>query len=90
MPLGRVGSRFWPECIPSIFLLSKIMMWRETQRIQFLLERDGPDATKAWVERTLAMYRKAIESPNSHASVSDYRPSFEASIREFEAWLKNS
>jgi hypothetical protein len=63
-------------------------MGQETQRIQFLLERDGPDTTRAWVERTLAIYREAIQSHNHHASLSDYRPSFEASIREFEAWLK--
>lgn len=65
-------------------------MEQETQRIEFLLERDGPKATRAWIERTLAIYREAVESRKSHASLSDYLPSFEASIREFEAWLKNN
>ena len=65
-------------------------MEQEAQRIEFLLERDGPKAARAWIERTLAIYRDAMESPKSHASLSDYLPSFEASIREFEAWLKNN
>ena len=62
----------------------------ETQRIAFLIERDGPKVTRAWIERTLAIYREAVKSPKSHASLPDYLPSFEASIREFEAWLKNN
>lgn len=68
--------------------ISKVSMGQETQRICFLLERDGEEATRAWVERTLAIYRNAIQSPGSHASLADYRPSFEASITEFESWLK--
>ena len=63
-------------------------MGQETQRIRFLVERDGEDAARDWVERTLAIYRNAIQSDGSHASLSDYRSSFEASIREFEAWLE--
>ena len=62
----------------------------ETQRIEFLIERDGPKLTRAWIERTLAIYREAVKSFKSHASLPDYLPSFEASIREFEAWLKNN
>lgn len=63
-------------------------MEQEARRIHFLLERDGEEATRAWVERTLGIYRNAIASSGSHASLGDYRPSFEASIAEFESWLK--
>lgn len=60
----------------------------ERDRIQFLLERDGYEATRAWVERTLTMYREAVQSLGGHAADAAYRPLFERSIREFEEWLR--
>ncbi|MGH8593097.1 MAG: CBS domain-containing protein [Gammaproteobacteria bacterium] len=45
---------------------------------------------RAWVERTLSAYRQAVQSPKSHASKSSYRPLFEASIREFDAWVRRA
>jgi hypothetical protein len=51
-----------------------------------LLRRDGYEATHAWVERTLSIYRAAIV-PGQHGSDPSYRPLFERSILEFEAWL---
>jgi hypothetical protein len=58
----------------------------ETGRIELLLRRDGYDATRAWVERTLDIYRAAT-LPGRHGSDSSYRALFERSISEFEAWL---
>ena len=59
----------------------------ESERIEFLLKRDGPEATRAWVQRTLAIYREALRHPASHTADSIYRPRFEQAIREFEEWL---
>ncbi len=59
----------------------------ELQRIGFLLNRDGPEAARAWVRRTLAIYRKELSDPRSFASDPTYKPRFERSAREFEEWL---
>lgn len=59
----------------------------EMRRIEFLVNRDGPEAARDWVERTLKMYRAAVNDTNSHASNSQYKPLFEASIQVFEKWL---
>lgn len=59
----------------------------EAARIQLLIARDGQKAAEAWVERTLKAYREAVQNPSCHASRPTYRPLFEQSIREFEAWL---
>ncbi|MDH3672750.1 MAG: hypothetical protein OES46_16610 [Gammaproteobacteria bacterium] len=64
-------------------------MESEARRIQFVVERDGLEAACAWVKRTVEIYRRAIVSSNSHAYRADYRPSFEAAIKEFKEWLKN-
>jgi hypothetical protein len=58
----------------------------EKDRIEFLVRRDGAEQARAWVERTLKLYREAIAS-GSHAASNEYRPLFEQSIREFEEWL---
>ncbi len=59
----------------------------ESERIEFLLKRDGLEATRAWVERTVAIYRRALADPRNYASDSSYKPHFERAVREFEAWL---
>lgn len=59
----------------------------EQGRIEFLLRRDGREATRVWVERTLGIYRQALADAGSHARDPVYRPRFEQSVREFEAWL---
>ncbi len=59
----------------------------EYERINFLIRRDGEASARQWVERTLAIYRAAIESPASHASKNEYRLLFKQSIYEFEEWL---
>jgi hypothetical protein len=62
-------------------------MRREAHRIRLLIERDGYQAARDWVLRTLQAYREAVNSPYSHASLGHYRPSFEESIGDFEEWL---
>lgn len=59
----------------------------EFERIRFLLKRDGPAATQAWVKRTLAIYRTELADTGSFAADPTYRPRFETSVREFEQWL---
>jgi hypothetical protein len=59
----------------------------ESERIGFLRERDGLGATRAWVERTLAIYRQALADPRNYASDPSYKPLFERAVREFEEWL---
>lgn len=54
----------------------------ESERIQFLMKRDGPEATRAWVQRTLEIYRQALRNGDSM-----YRARFEQAVREFEEWL---
>lgn len=56
----------------------------ESERIKFLLRRDGYEATRKWVERTLAMYRAELGRQSSYATDSTYRPRFEKAVREFE------
>lgn len=63
-------------------------MTDENTRIRFLVERDGHAAAREWIERTLRIYREAIDSPGSHASAAHYRPRFEDAIAEFEHWLR--
>jgi hypothetical protein len=58
----------------------------EKERIEFLVRRDGIEEARAWVERTLRLYREAIAA-GSHAATKEYRPLFEQSIRDFENWL---
>lgn len=59
----------------------------ESQRIDFLLRRDGYEATRKWVERTIGLYRAEIGPRGSYATDATYRPRFEKAIREFEEWL---
>lgn len=60
----------------------------EYERIHLLVERDGHTAARSWVERTLQVYVDAVASPSSHASITHYRPLFEASIDVFRQWLR--
>lgn len=62
----------------------------EHERIELLLRRDGRAATREWVERTRRLYAEAIESSHSHASLPQYKPEFEASIRVFDTWLASN
>lgn len=59
----------------------------ESERIGFLLRRDGYEATRKWVERTIGLYRAEIGPHGSYATDATYRPRFEKAIREFESWL---
>ncbi len=53
----------------------------ESERIQFLMKRDGPEATRAWVQRTLEIYRQALHGDSM------YRTRFGQAVQEFEEWL---
>ena len=59
----------------------------ESERIEFLLERDGLEATRAWVKRTLRIYQRALADPRNYANDPSYKPLFERAVREFEQWL---
>ena len=61
----------------------------EGKRLELLVRRDGLQAAREWVERTLKLYQEAIASASSHASSREYRPLFETSIRDFEQWLRD-
>lgn len=62
-------------------------MTAERHRIEFLLRRDGPEATRAWVRRTRDIYRNALRDQTGHPAAPEFRPLFEAAIRDFEEWL---
>lgn len=59
----------------------------EQHRIDFLVQRDGAEAARRWVARTLAIYREALSNPRHHASAPEYRGAFQQAIREFEGFL---
>jgi hypothetical protein len=58
----------------------------EADRIDFLLRRDGYEATRTWVARTLGIYRDALRVSGVRGD-SYYAPLFAKSIEEFEEWL---
>jgi hypothetical protein len=62
----------------------------EQQRIAFLVHRDGLHGARAWVARTLHIYRQALAAGVGHAATQQSRPLFEQSIREFEQWLRET
>ena len=47
----------------------------EKQRIELLVNRDGLKEARAWVERTVKIYREAIAS-GGHGATKEYRPLF--------------
>jgi len=63
-------------------------MTSEHRRIEFLLGRDGPEATRKWVERTRDIYRGALESgANPASATAEYRALYELAVRKFDDWL---
>lgn len=58
----------------------------ESERIEFLLRRDGYEKTRKWVERTIAIYRAELDHGHQGSDPA-YRPRFEKAVREFEEWL---
>jgi len=59
----------------------------EHLRIRFLTERDGAEATRVWVARTLKIYREALQGESNYTSLPEYRSRFEEAIRAFEEYL---
>jgi hypothetical protein len=62
----------------------------ESERIAFLLRREGYEKTRMWVERTAAIYREALAHRGHYACDPAYRPLFEKAAREFEEWLRST
>lgn len=62
----------------------------ESERIAFLLRRDGHEATHKWVARTGGLYREALAQSHHYASDPAYRLLFERAVREFEEWLASA
>ncbi|HEX8755438.1 MAG TPA: hypothetical protein VF745_03785 [Steroidobacteraceae bacterium] len=60
----------------------------ESGRIDFLLHRDGAEATRKWVERTVGIYKAALAEKSGYGSDPIYRPRLEKAIREFGEWLE--
>lgn len=59
----------------------------ESERIEFLLRRDGFEATRKWVERTVGIYRAALAEHRGYGTDPIYRLRLERAVREFEEWL---
>jgi len=59
----------------------------ESERIEFLLRRDGREATRRWVERTERLYSDALAEHRHYAADPAYRARFERAVREFRDWL---
>jgi len=60
----------------------------ESERIALLLRRDGHDAARAWVQRTVRIYETALAQPHSLANDPAYRALYERAVEEFCAWLR--
>ena len=59
----------------------------ESERIALLLRRDGLEATRKWVERTVGIYEAALAEKCGYGSDPTYRPRLERAVREFTDWL---
>jgi hypothetical protein len=62
----------------------------EAARIEFLLQRDGAAATRIWVRRTLAIYRRAVLDQRHFAHTAEYRRKFISSCLGFRRWLASN
>lgn len=59
----------------------------ESERIEFLLQRDGFEATRKWVERTVGIYKAALAEKGGYGTDPTFRLRLERAVREFEEWL---
>lgn len=59
----------------------------ESERIEFLLRRDGFEATRKWAERTVGIYKAALAERSGYGTDPTYRPRLQKAIREFDEWL---
>jgi len=66
----------------------------EKSRIEFLIKRDGLEATKKWVAQTMQTYRRAVLDKgdiNKHGNVAStraYRRKYIESYLSFKRFLK--
>jgi hypothetical protein len=63
------------------------VMTDEHHRIRFLVARDGAEAAREWVARTLDIYREVLRAESNYASLPEYRSQFEQAIGAFEDFL---
>jgi hypothetical protein len=61
--------------------------YSETDRIRFLVHRDGAAEARVWMKRTLDTYRTALNTPQHYATTVAYKELFEQSVATFESWL---
>ncbi len=72
------------------------MLDPEKRRIEFLIERDGLEATRAWVARTMKIYRQAvlykgdINKRGHFATTIAFRRKFIESYLSFKKFLRET
>ena len=59
----------------------------EAGRIDFLLKRDGHDATVLWIQKVIGIYRRAVVNKKHFASTPLYRRKFIGAYCDFKRWL---
>lgn len=59
----------------------------ESDRIAFVVKRDGRKAATEWVQCTLRIYRRAVLDRHHFASTREYRRGFIESYCDFKRWL---
>lgn len=60
---------------------------KESQRIAFLVDRDGLAVAVKWVQRTMRLYREAVLDRTGFARTDLYRRGFIQSYCDFKRWL---
>jgi hypothetical protein len=58
----------------------------ERARIEWLVERDGAEPTRAWARRTEALYRTAVLDRSHFAHTGEYRRRFIESYLELKCY----
>lgn len=59
----------------------------ESDRIKFIVARDGTDTAIVWVRRTMQSYRSSVLNKKHFASSRHYRRGFIESYLSFKQWL---
>ena len=59
----------------------------ERLRLETLVARDGVEQAKQWALKTAVIYRLSMSDSNHYASLPDWEPRFEESIRELNRFV---
>jgi hypothetical protein len=90
MPSCHAAGSWTANCIVKVELGSVgTEMNPESDRLAFIAKRNGIGAARQWAERTLRIYREAVQNSKSHGSLPGYRGKYLASIHEMEDWLEH-